>query len=97
MQQDGAEPEILAVAGCLFEVSMPERDGASWGWAGGQPEVTFLGESVRGRRRHFRFRAEEAAATAGQVSIRFRSDTAERGMSMRAVVVLVAPEQGPAG
>jgi hypothetical protein len=52
---------------------------------------------VRGRRRHFRFRAEAGAATAGSVSLRFRTETAKRGMSIRVVEVPVAPEQAPGG
>jgi len=92
MEQQGAEPQVLAVAGCLFEVSFPERDVGSWAWVGDQPEVTALGESVRGDRRHFRFRAEAAAAAAGSVGLRFRSLTEERGVTVRMVVVPVAPE-----
>ena len=96
MDDDSNEPMLVVVAGCLFEVSLPERDGASWSLADPQPEeVTLLGESVRGHRRHFRFRAEAGAAVAGSVSLRFRTESAERGMSLRAVEVLVAPEQAP--
>lgn len=96
MDADSNEPALVAVAGCLFEVSLPERDGASWALADPQPEeVTLLGESLRGRRRHFRFRAEAAAAVAGSVSLRFRTETAKRGMSIRVVEVLVAPERAP--
>ena len=95
MDEDSNEPALVVVAGCLFEVSLPERDGA-WALADPQPEeATLLGESVRGRRRHFRFRAEAAAADAGSVSLRFRTETAKRGMSIRVVEVLVAPEQAP--
>jgi hypothetical protein len=97
MAQDGSEPEVLAVAGCLFEVSFPESDGASWGWAGNQPEVTAMGESVRDGRRYFRFRAEAAAAAAGSVGLRFRSETEQRGTTVRMVVVAVAPEDVPEG
>lgn len=98
MDEDSNEPALVVVAGCLFEVSLPERDGASWALADPQPEdATLLGESVRGRRRHFRFRAEAAAAAAGSVSMRFRTETAQRGMSIRVVEVPVAPEQSPDG
>ena len=98
MDEDSNEPALVAVAGCLFEVSLPERDGASWALADPQPEeVTLLGESVRGHRRHFRFRAEAGAAVAGRVALRFRTETATRGMSIRVVEVLVAPEQAPGG
>ena len=93
MERDGNEPEVLAVAGCLFEVSMPERASVSWRWAGGQPEITLLGESVRGGRRHFRFRAEAA----GTAAIRFRAESEARGTSTRIVSVPVAPEKDPSG
>lgn len=94
---DANEPEVHVVAGCLFEVSLPERDGGSWRWAGGQDEVTLLGESVRGDRRHFRFRAEaEAAATdAGGVTLRFRTETEQRGVTTRMVAVAVVAEDVP--
>lgn len=96
MDEDSNEPALVVVAGCLFEVSLPERDGASWALADPQPEeVTLLGESLRGRRRHFRFRAEAEAAAAGRVALRFRTETATRGMSIRVVEVLVAPERAP--
>lgn len=95
MDLDTTEPELYAVAGCLFEVSLPEGEGASWSWSGGQPEVTHLGESARGGRRHFRFRAEAAGAEAGQVGLRFRALTEGRGMTVRVVVVPVAPEHEP--
>jgi hypothetical protein len=96
MDEDSNEPALVAVAGCLFEVSLPERDGASWTLANPQPaEVTLVGESVRGHRRHFRFRAETGAAVAGMVSLRFRTETAKRGMSLRVVEVPVAPERTP--
>ena len=94
MDGDVNEPAVIAVAGCLFEVSLPERDGTSWALVAPQPEeATLVGESVRGDRRHFRLRAEARAGVAGRVSLRFRSESAERGMSMRIVEVPVAPEQ----
>ncbi|MGI8984866.1 MAG: hypothetical protein ACR2HM_10095 [Acidimicrobiales bacterium] len=96
MGQQKNEPELHVVAGCLFEVSFPEREGVSWRWAGGQPEVTYLGESVRGARRHFRFRAEATAAGAGTVGLRFRTETEERGRLTRVMAVDVAPEELPA-
>lgn len=96
MDENSNEPALVAVAGCLFEVSLPERDGASWALADPQPgQATLLGQSVRGLRRHFRFRAEAGAAAAGSVSLRFRTQTAKRGMSIRLVEVPVAPEQAP--
>jgi hypothetical protein len=93
MENDSNGPELHVVAGCLFEVSLPEREGLSWRWAEGQPEVTQVGESVRRERRHFRFRAEAA----GPVALRFRTETEERGTSTRMFAVSVAPEQEPAG
>jgi hypothetical protein len=89
------EAVVWAVAGCLFEVSMPERDGASWQLASPPPGVTLLSESVRGTERHFRFRAEAEGAEAGEVALRFRSLTKERGRVLRMVVVRVAPEVDP--
>ena len=118
MAQEESEPQVLVVAGCLFDVTFPEGEGPAWAWEGNQPEVTAVGESVRDGRRHFRFRAEEAAAAAGAVSLRFRSLTEQRGttgpggrseqaltrpplgkgglVTVRMVVVLVAPERQPA-
>ena len=95
MAQEESEPQVLVVAGCLFEVTFPDGQGPAWAWEGNQPEVTAVGEFVRHGRRHFRFRAEDAAAAAGGVSLRFRSLTEERGMTVRVVVVLVAPERHP--
>jgi len=92
MRNDAGEPRLWAVAGCLFEVSLPEGEGASWRWADPPPGVTLLGESVRGDQRHFRFRAEAE----GEVSLRFRGRSAERAVVMRSVAVHVAPEQDPA-
>jgi len=92
MRNDAVEPRLWAVAGCLFEVSLPEGEGASWRWADPPIGVTLLGESVRGDQRHFRFRAEAE----GEVSLRFRGQSAERAVIMRSVAVRVAPEQDPA-
>jgi hypothetical protein len=97
MDEDSNDPYLIVVAGCLFEVSLPEQEGASWALAEPAPEVTLLGESVRGHRRHFRFRAEAEAAAAGGVSLRFRSESAARGMSLRVVEVPVAAEHDSAG
>jgi hypothetical protein len=95
MDPESNEPALVAVAGCLFEVSLPERDGVSWTLAEPQEQATLLGEWVRGDRRHFRFRAEAGAAVAGRVSLRFRTESAERGRSIRVLAVPVAPEQVP--
>lgn len=97
MDDDADGPVLTAVAGCLFEVSLPEHDGASWGLAEEPSEATLLSESVRDGRRHFRFRVEAPAAVAGEVALRFRGETAERGTAIRAVVVPVAPEHEPGG
>lgn len=96
MELDAGEPMLWAVAGCLFEVSLPEREGASWHWADPPPGVTLLGESVRGDQRHFRFRAEADDVTAGAVTLRFRGRTAVGAVVLRSVVVGVAPEKEPA-
>ncbi len=96
MGRDAGEAVVWAVAGCLFEVSMPERANAAWHLADPPPGVTLLSESVRGKERHFRFRAEAEGARSGQVSLRFRSLTEERGTVLRMVVVHVAPEDDPA-
>lgn len=89
MDREAVEPVLWAVAGCLFEVSLVERAGATWHWADPLSGVTLLGESVRGDQRHFRFRAEAE----GEVALRFRGRTAERGVVLRSVLVHVAPEQ----
>ncbi|HEX3623458.1 MAG TPA: hypothetical protein VHT97_14180 [Acidimicrobiales bacterium] len=87
-----ADPVVWAVAGCLFEISVPEIGGTSWTWVDPQPEVTLLSDSVRADGHHFRFRAEAAAAVAGEVRLRFRSRNAVQAVVMRVVVVRVAPE-----
>ena len=92
MEQDDAEPVLWAVAGCLFEVSLLQRPGASPWEVGTRPEVTLLADAVLDDGHHFRFRAEAAAAVAGEVHLRFRSTTAERAVLVRQVVVRVAPE-----
>lgn len=97
MDEDSNEPALVAVAGCLFEVALPERGGTTWALADPPAEVTLLGESVRGDRRHFRFRAEAGAAVAGKVALRFRTESARRGMSIRVVEVPMAPETAPGG
>ena len=95
MGRDAVEPVLWAVAGCLFEVSLPERAGASWQWADPSPGVTLVGDTVRGDQRHFRFRAEAEGAVLGEVSLRFRGQTTERAVLLRSVVVHVAPEEDP--
>ena len=93
---DAAEPVVWAVAGCLFEVSLPERPGASWRAGDPPPGVTLMGESVRGDQRHFRFRAESVAAKEGSVDVRFRGHNAHGAVVLRSVIVHVAPESDPA-
>lgn len=95
MRQDRNEPEIHVVAGCLFEVSLPERDGVSWRWAESEVGVTLLGESVRADRRHFRFRAEAEGDSADGVMLRFRTETEQRGVTTRMVAVSVVGEHAP--
>lgn len=85
---------VWVVAGGVFEVSVPDKAGARWHWVNPGPAVTLIGESVRDDGRHFRFRAEEAAAAAGQVDLRFRIETAVHAAVVRSVVVHVAPEDG---
>ena len=97
MERDAVEPVLWAVAGCLFEVSLPEQPGTSWHCADPPPGVTLLGESVRDGLRHFRFRAEAEGALRGEVALRFRGSNAEQAVVLRSVVVHVAPEQDPAG
>jgi len=92
MGPGAGEPKLWAVAGCLFEVSLPEREGASWHWDDPPPGVTLLDESVRGDQRHFRFRAEAESAEGGEVALRFRGRTAAGAVVVRSVVVGVAPE-----
>ena len=95
MERDGVGPVLWAVAGCLFEVSLPERAGARWQWADPPSGVTLVGESVRGDQRHFRFRAEADGAALGEVSLRFRGQTTEQAVLLRSVVVQIAPEEDP--
>jgi len=92
MGLDAGEPVLWAVAGCLFEVSLPEREGAAWHWADPPLGVTLVGESVRGDQRHFRFRAEADADVADVVTLRFRGRTAAGAVLLRSVTVGVAPE-----
>ncbi len=93
MGRDVMEPQLWAVAGSLFEVSLPEKEGEQWCWADPPPPgVTLVGESLRGPHRHFRFRAE----TEGDVALRFRNRTAERAVVLRSVAVRVAPDVDPA-
>lgn len=92
MRRDVDEPVLWAVAGCLFEVSLPERAGFSWQWADPPPGVTLVGETVHGDQRHFRFRAEPEGAVTGAVALRFRCRTAERAVVLRSVEVHIAPE-----
>ena len=96
MGLDAGEPMLWAVAGCLFEVSLPEREGASWHWADPPPGVTLLGESVRGVQRHFRFRAEAGSDAADAITLRFRGRTAAGAVVLRSVKVGVAPGKDPA-
>ena len=78
---------MWVVAGCLFDVSLPEQGEQPWRFETPSPEVTLLAEAVRGDEHRFRFRAEAAGAAAGAVDLRFRC-----GDSERSVVVCIAPE-----
>ena len=79
---DGVPPLVWVVAGCLFEVSLVDRD-APWRCAAPPPQVTLLAEGRRDGRRHMRFRAEAP----GEVELRFSS-----GALDRATVVRIVPE-----
>lgn len=95
MGPDEGEPMVWAVAGCLFEVSLPEKAGASWHWAEPPKGVTLVGESARGDHRHFRFRAEAESDQAGEVVLRFRGRTVEGAVVLRSLQVRIAPERDP--
>ena len=86
------QPTVWAVAGCLFEVSLPEGP-VPWRWVNPRPEVTLVGERLRPDGRHFRFRAEPASAVMGDVDLRFRGETEVGATLIRVVVVRVAPEE----
>ena len=73
---------LWVVAGCLFEVSLPD---GGWRWTNARPEVTLLGEDGREGRSHLRFRAEAP----GSVVLRFERD----GARPRLVSVRIAPER----
>lgn len=98
MGPEGVEPVVRVAAGCLFEVSLPEAT-APWLWANPRPEVSLLHHGMVDRLHVFRFRAEAAAAEAGQVSLRFRTENEVGAVVVRAVMVAVAPEEwrGPGG
>ena len=93
MALNGIEPQVRVVAGCLFEVSLPEPTEEPWVWANPRPEVTLMDQAVGEGVRRFRFRAETAAADAGQVSLRFRSANEVGAVLVRSVSVPVAPEK----
>jgi hypothetical protein len=80
---DAADPLLWVVAGCLFEVSLPEGAGGPWRWPDPPAHITLLAEGVRDGRRHLRFRAEAA----GEVELRF-----SRPGSELVVTVRIAPE-----
>jgi hypothetical protein len=83
---EGLEPQVWAVAGCLFEVSLPADTGSPWRWMNPHPVVTLVAEGLRGRSSHLRFRAEAA----GDVELRFGHAGTER-----AVLVRIVPEAAP--
>lgn len=97
MLDAGTDAVMWAVAGCLFEVSMPEAAGSSWRWVNSRDEVTLLSESIRSDGHHFRFRAEGDGAAANHVDLRFRGKNDVKAVVMRAVRVHIAPERDPAG
>ncbi len=75
------------MAGCLFEVSLPEQGERPWRFETPSPEVTLLAETVSDDEHRFRFRAEAAGAAAGTVELGFRC-----GHTERSVLVRIAPE-----
>jgi hypothetical protein len=89
---DSVEPEIWVVAGCLFEVSLPDGGACPWRWRNPSPDVTLLGEGIRGTARHFRFRAEASGAKAGTVQLRFGNTNDAGAVVVRAILVRVVPE-----
>jgi hypothetical protein len=97
MSPNGIEPQVRVVAGCLFEVSLPESTEDPWVWANPRPEVTLLDQAVGDGVRRFRFRAEAAAADAGQVALRFRAANEVGAVVVRSVSVPFAPEKWPDG
>jgi hypothetical protein len=83
MDEDSNEPALVAVAGCLFEVSLPGDESTPWRCDAGGPAMTLLADGRRHGRHHFRFRAEAAAAAAGEVELRFFRGPAERTVTVR--------------
>ena len=53
-------PTLWAVAGCLFEISLPPPPSGRWQLADSSPSVSLVAEEVRQGQHHFRFRAEVA-------------------------------------
>lgn len=75
---------LWAVAGCLFEVSVPVPAPGPWRWtAEPAAAVTLLSEHDLDTGHHFRFRAE----VPGAVELRF-----DAGGVVDVVLVRVAPE-----
>ncbi|MGH9156374.1 MAG: alpha/beta hydrolase [Acidimicrobiales bacterium] len=75
-------PVLWAVAGCLFEVSLPGR---GWRCVGPPPSVTLVSGDDRGRHHRFRFRAE---VEGGSTLVFTQGAGAEH-----AVVVRITPER----
>jgi hypothetical protein len=77
--------QLWVVAGCLFEVSLPEAAGG-WRCLPPAPAVTLVGVEPRDGRLHFRFRAESPSAS--PVEVRFEGDGTTVGVPVR-----ISPEQ----
>ena len=75
------DPTVWVVAGCLFEVSLPDDAGGPWRCTAPPARLTLLGEGVRDGRRHFRLRAEAA----GEVELRLSRFNADRTVTIRIV------------
>ena len=87
---------VWAVAGCLFEVSLPAGGGGRWRSSNPGPGVTLLGDEDRGTEHHFGFRAEAEGARRGEVELVFYRDGGGGRVECR-LVVRVAPEHLAAG
>jgi hypothetical protein len=85
------DARVWVVAGCLFEVSLPDDVVGGWRWTDATPAVTLLAQDTRDGRHHFRFRAEAAGALAGTVRLRFSGGDG----SVATVDANVAPERVP--
>lgn len=82
-------PTLWAVAGCLFEISLPPPPSGRWHLADSSPSVSLVAEEMRHGQHHFRFRAD-AAAVHSAVALRFSSG--DGGDAEVVAAVRIAPE-----